>query len=106
MATGIIAGNVFAAGVVSITLDPASIGAATTSSQVFTVPGVRVGDVVTVNAPVALNAGLGVVNAFVTAADTVSVRFINATAGAIDPAAGTYLFYVTRPESVHVSFSP
>ena len=105
MAVSTIGGNTFAAGVVTVSLTPASVSAATTAEQTFTVPGVRVGDYVDVTG-VTQN-GVGIGQARVTAADTVGIRFINATAGALTPTAGTYSFLVVRPESgTFTGFAP
>ena len=107
MAVSTIGGNVFAAGVLTATIDLASVAAATTSSQSFTVPGLRLGDFVYVTAPIALNAGLGIVNARVTAPDTLSLRVMNATAGALDAASGSFVILVVRPESgTFTGFAP
>lgn len=84
-------------GVVSATLDVASVAAATTAQQTFTVPGLRVGDIVIPMKP-SLTAGLGIAGARVSAADTLAITFINATAGALDPAAEAYLIFWFRPE--------
>jgi hypothetical protein len=42
------------------------------------------------------SAGLGVVNARVSAADTLAITFMNTTAAPIDPAAETYKILVIR----------
>lgn len=70
-----------------VTLDVASVAAATTAEQTFTVTGLEVGEAVFVNKP-DLDAGLGIANARVSAANQIAITFVNATAGAIDPAAG------------------
>jgi hypothetical protein len=72
----------------SATLDFPSIAAAATATLTVTVPGVTTGDdaLVFPNVPVA-----GIVySAYVSATDTVTVRAINITAGAIDPASQAY----------------
>ena len=88
--------------VVSKSLDVASVAANTTAEQDFTVTGLKVGDFVTVSKP-ALSAGLGVVNARVKAADTLSITFVNATGSPIDPAAETYLIRVFRAEKTYTA---
>lgn len=71
-------------------INPASVAADTTAEQTFSVPGLLVGDVVlAVNKPT-VTAGLGIVNARVSAADTLAITFSNSTAGAIDAAVETY----------------
>lgn len=78
-------------------IDVASVSANTTAEQDFTVPGLKTGDFVKVSKP-SHSAGLGIVNARVKAADTLSVTFMNCTGSPIDPAAETYSIYVLRPE--------
>lgn len=81
--------------IITQSLDVASVAANTTAEQTFTVTGLAVGDAVIVNKP-ALNAGLGVCNARVSAANTLALTFNNNTAGAIDPAAETYTIIVFK----------
>lgn len=99
MSTGVKSGNVLGFGVLSISLDVASVGANTTAEQTFTVPGLKTNYMVFVNKPSA-SAGLGVVNARVSAADTLAITFVNATAAPIDPAAESYMVAWFRPESL------
>ena len=84
-------------GVVTAALDVASVSANTTAEQTFAVQGLSTDMVVFVNKP-ALNAGLGVCNARVSAANTLAITFNNNTGGAIDPAAETYKIFWFRPE--------
>lgn len=91
-------GNAQNISVISQSLDVASVAANTSAEQTFTVNGLLVNDFVEVNKPSA-SAGLGVVNARVSAANTLAITFMNATASPINPAAETYLIKVTRPES-------
>lgn len=97
MSAGIITGNVMQMGVLTFTYNPASVAAATSAEQTVTVPGLRVGDAVAVIKP-SVTAGVGIGNARVSAADTLAVTWINATAGAIDPASETYTLIWVRPE--------
>jgi len=112
MAVSTIGGNILAAGVFTITIDVASVAANISAEQTFTAPGVLLGDMVFVNTPAigtaALNAGLGVTGARVTAANTIGLRFTNSTAGALDPSAAiAYTVFVVRPESgVLTGFTP
>ena len=89
-------------GVFSLTIDVASVAAATSAEQTFTLRGVRVGDFVAVSKP-SLTAGLAIGSARVSAADTIAIQFINATAGALDPASETYLVNWCRPEVLGVT---
>jgi hypothetical protein len=73
----------------------AAIGAATTVERTYTVPGLLLGDIVTVVKP-QLDAGLGVVNARVSAPNTLAIQFVNATAGNVSLTASNYLLFVAR----------
>lgn len=73
----------------SASLNFASIAAAASADLTITVTGAAVGDEVTVGLPAAPTAGI-IYQAFVSAANTVTVRATNITAGAIDPAAQTF----------------
>ena len=89
MSEGILGGNIRAMGIVQVTFNPASIATITTAEQTMTVPGVKLGDFVFVSKPT-VTAGFGVVNARVSAADTISITAVNPTAGAVDPASETW----------------
>lgn len=73
-------------GRLSLTASPVAVAANTSAEQTFTVAGLAVGDVVFVNKPTA-QAGLGIVGARVSAANTLAITFANNTAGAITPTA-------------------
>lgn len=96
--SGIIMGNSAAIGVITQSIDVASVAANTTAEQTFTVPGLAVGDFVIVNKPSA-SAGLGICNARVSAANTLAITFNNNTASPIDPAAESYKIMYIRPDS-------
>lgn len=74
---------------VAAALDFASIAAAASADLTITVPGAAVGDAVSLGLPAAPTAGL-VFNGFVSAANTVTVRATNITAGAVDAVSATY----------------
>lgn len=97
MSVGIIAGNTASINLVSLAIDVASVAANTTAEQDFTLTGLAVGDLVFVNKP-SLSAGLGIVNARVKAANTLSLTFVNATASPINPSSETYTIGVLRAE--------
>jgi hypothetical protein len=84
-------------GVVTFTIYPASVAAATSAEQTVTVNGLKVGDVVALTKPT-LTAGVGIVNVRVSAANTLAVTFMNATASSVDPASETYTLCWFRPE--------
>ena len=98
MSVGVIFGNVRGLYAVKVTFNPASVASATSAEQDVTVTGVGANDVVVaVNKPSA-TAGVGVVNARVKSANTVSLTFMNATAGAVDPASESYTLILARVE--------
>ena len=92
-------------GVVTASLDVASVAINTTAEQTFTVSGLTTDMMVFVNKP-ALNAGLGIVNARVSAANTLAISFVNATGGAIDPSAETYKIFWFKPEKSATTVNP
>jgi hypothetical protein len=81
-----------------VTYDMASLNATTAADLAITVPDVVAGvdEVSCVIPGVALNAGLQVVSAHVSADKTVTVRVYNTTAGALDPASTTWRFIMQR----------
>jgi hypothetical protein len=100
MSTSVLTGNIVSVGVASVTLSPAIVNAATSNEQTFTVPGLRVGDMVCVSKPTT-QAGLGIAGARVSAANTLAITFINATAGGLTPTASeVYLVFWARPDAV------
>lgn len=78
------------------TINPAAVGAATSAEQTFTVTGLAVGDIPVVVKPTG-TAGVGIVGARVSAANTLALTFMNATAGSVDPASETYTILAFRP---------
>ena len=70
-------------------LDFASIAAAASADLTITVAGAAVNDAVSLGLPAAPAAGL-LFNAFVSAANTVTVRASNITAAPVDAASATY----------------
>lgn len=98
MSTGIIGGNVKAMHVVQTTLSPSSVAANTTAEQTFTVPNLAARACVFVNKPTS-QAGLGIAGVRVSAANTLAINFVNATASPIVPtAAENYLVGILSPE--------
>jgi hypothetical protein len=100
MSTQIPRGNINKLYAVSVTYDPANItGTATTTEQDITVTGVKVGDIVlAVNKP-SHNAGVTIGNVRVKAADTISIQWVNATAGAVNPGSEAYSIVIARPDA-------
>lgn len=93
---GIIDGNIKGLYAVSLTLDPASVATITAAEQDFTVPGVLASDMVLVFSMTTATAGLSVGGYRVKAANTVSVTFVNPTAGALNAASGNFKLMLAR----------
>jgi hypothetical protein len=77
------------------TLDFPSVAAGADEELTVTVPDAAIGDPVVVAPPAALEAGLAV-TAFVSAANTVTVRLVNATVAPIDPASASYTVAIIK----------
>ena len=91
-------------GCVSVTLTPAGTAAGpVTQAQTFTVSGLKTGDEILKVTPPSTTAGLGIVGAWVSAADTLEVLFGNFSSGALTSASGTYRVHVFRPENDRTS---
>lgn len=67
----------------------------TTDEQDFTIVGLSVNDVITVNKP-DHQTGVSIGNSRVSAKNTLSITFVNQTGGNITPSAGTYLVQAVR----------
>ena len=83
------------AAVYSQTVTPASVAAATVAEQTFTVTGLTTADKVIVNHAATGNA-TGIAGVRVSAANTLAVSFVNPTAGALTPGAGTWSIIAIR----------
>jgi hypothetical protein len=93
-------GNIAGNWMLSPVLSPTSVAPNTTAEQTFTVTGLLLGDFVDVAKP-AVQAGLGIVNSRVSAANVLAIGFANTTAATITPTASeTYLVSVTRPSNI------
>lgn len=80
----------------SAVLDFPNLTAGSESQLTATVTGASVGDPVCVSPPVAFATGLAVTAAWVSTANTVTIRVRNTTAGAIDPASGEFAMVVFK----------
>lgn len=90
-------GNIWKSGVFSLAVAPVAVAANTTAEQTFAATGIGLltTDYVSVNKPTA-QAGLGIVNVRVSAADTLAVTYVNDTAGSLTPTTETYVVKVDR----------
>jgi hypothetical protein len=84
-----------AGSLLSLSLTPASVAAIVTAKQTFTVAGLKVGDQVAILSNPITNA-VALCQGEVSAADTLRLTFVNPTAGALTPTAGTYTFLVIK----------
>ena len=80
---------------ITATLTPPEVAANTTAEQTFTVTGLSTDMVVYVSKPTN-DAGLAVVGARVSAADTLAVTFGNFTGAGINPGSETYRILAVR----------
>ena len=91
-------GNVWKVGVFSLTLTPAAVVTITAPVQNFAATGIglQTTDQVDVSPPSA-TAGVALTSAWVSAADQLSIQWVNPTAGSLTPPSGTYIVSVLRP---------
>ena len=83
---------------VNVTVDLADLTTAAATDVAITVPGVLSTDIcIAAMGPVALDYGLHVQSARVTAANQITVRMQNTTGGNINEASGVFLFVIGRP---------
>jgi hypothetical protein len=91
-------GNIWKCGIFNVTLTPAAVAnTAASGAQTFSATGIGLlpTDVVIVTPP-AVVAGIQQGSAFVSAGDTLSIQFINSTAGSLTPPVGVYKVTVLR----------
>jgi len=81
----------------------ASLGATTVSGAstevTLTVPGVATTDIVRASFAGAQTTGVGIGNAYASAANTVKVQLLNTTGSSATSAAGTLLLLISSPEA-------
>jgi hypothetical protein len=95
--TIISAGNIQSSFILTVSITAASTNANTTAEQTFTIPGLQLGDILTVSPQFALSTLLTVENARVSAANTIAIAINNSTAGALTYPAGSFAIEVNRP---------
>lgn len=78
----------------TLTINPASVNANTTSEQTFALTGVTTTDIITITKPTHTT-GLGIVNARATK-DNIHITFMNNTVSPIDPPSEAYLIGAKR----------
>ena len=83
----------------TVTLSPAAVAMNTTAQQTFTVNGLKTTDFITECSKPTLQAGICVLSASVTAANTLGITFVNVTSGSITPTANeAYTVYAIRSD--------
>jgi hypothetical protein len=104
--------------VVDVTWTPSAVAAITTAAQTVTVPGVKAAvtaalsstgraipaDAVVAVIPPSHVAGVSATVGWVSADDTVSVIFVNPTAGSVTPPSGTWRFVLIGQDNARLSF--
>lgn len=96
--SNIVRGNILTALAVQVSLDLPSVATVTTAVSTVTVNGAKTTDMVFASLLTNPTAGYSLVGAWVSAADTVSLRFSNVTAGTIDPATFSINLLLIKPE--------
>lgn len=78
------------------TLTPVAVDTIVAAEQTFSVPGLKVDDIVlSVNGP-ATSSAVALCSARISAADTLALTYCNPTAGSLTPAAGTFVITILR----------
>ena len=94
-------GNVLSQTYIGPSLTPVSVAAYTTAAQTFNIPGLQTTDIVQyVGLQGAQTAGVTGAECDVLTPGVLTVAFLNSTSGALVPAAGIYIFAVTRAETL------
>ena len=91
-------GNLQSTFLLTVSITPAATSATTTLEQTFTVPGLQVGDQISGISPqFAITTQVDIVNARVSAANTLALAFSNVTAGSLTYPSGSFYLEVNRP---------
>lgn len=80
-----------------VTLTPGSVAANTIAEQDFTVEGVPADNHIYGYEPPDFGNATGVVGVRVKSKDTIAIRFVNTSAGALTPGAGIWRFWACKP---------
>ena len=91
-------GNILYNFLVYPSLTPTSVSASSTVVQTFTIPGLAVNDSVSATSAAAQTTGITVANTWVSAANVLSMQFVNASTSALTPFVGTYILACDRLE--------
>ena len=99
--TTISRGNVLSQTYIGPSLTPVAVAAYTTAAQTFNIAGLQTTDIVQyVGLSGAQTAGVTGAECDVLSPGVLTVQFLNSTAASITPAAGIYVFSVTKVENL------
>ena len=90
-------GNIQSSFILTVNLTFAATATVTTLEQTFTVPGIQLGDVMTISPQFAVTTLLTLENIRASAPNTVAIAVNNSTAGSLTYPAGVYAIEVNRP---------
>ena len=92
-------GNILYDFVIGPTLAPSAVAASTSAEQTFTIAGLQTNHVFSeCNFNGTQTAGIGIVNARVSAANTAAITFVNSGTTSVTPATGQYLMNLLQLE--------
>jgi hypothetical protein len=101
--TTILRGNVKDYFVIAPSLTPSAVNANSTASQTFTVPGILATDIINTSYNGgAQTAGIVITNDYASAANTITIQFMNVTGTSATPASGNYLIEVLRTDGLSI----
>lgn len=95
--SNILLSNIQAMGIVTFTYDAANIAAADGDEDTVTIQGLQVGDWVSVARATHVD-DVGIADCRVSAANTLSITWVNPSAGAVNAGAATYTLFWARPD--------
>lgn len=101
-------GNILYSFIIQVSLVPVAVAGNTTADQNFIVPGVQANDQISSFSfqGAITNQDVSVVNARVSAANTLTIAYQNGAGGALTPQAGNYLIEINRLEASSYSALP
>src|SRR5512134_1485931 len=103
--SNLLTSNITQMGIVTITYDPANIATVDVDEDTVTVPGLKVGDFVALARTVHVN-DVGICDCRVSADNTLSVTWVNPSAGGVDQTSATFLLFWARPDQTRYSVTP
>lgn len=95
-------GNIINNFLVYPSLTPTSITASTAGVQTFTITGLNYNDCISISSQGSQTTGVNIQNAWVSAANTLSIQFQNNSSSSATPFVGTYILSVDRLEGTNL----